>query len=55
MPDRVECEGSNKWGPGEDVLGKGRCRTCGQLVYCNSSGILSPHWAKEVAGGVDAT
>jgi hypothetical protein len=39
------CPGSNRWGAGEDVLGKGRCAQCGQLIRCNSSGILFGHSA----------
>jgi hypothetical protein len=40
------CSGSNRWGRGEDILGKGRCAECGQLITCNSSGTLFTHRAE---------
>jgi hypothetical protein len=46
-----QCPGSDKWGAGEDVLGMGRCEDCGQLIGCDSSGILYPHRRKEPNDG----
>jgi hypothetical protein len=37
------CPGSDHWASGENVLGKGRCPECGELITRTASGLLCAH------------